>query len=413
MEGLACDVRGQIQQLSGESIEYSLDDLVLPKTPPPLEEENRTPSLNLNTAFLGNIGSQAPSSMGDYDDNELCGYIYLVLSSFLEKEKIPVILNKETVGLWRQAMTHVTYHPDNNYDALEAVGDKILSYSFKTYLYRRYPGITAEQLNNLDQHYMSTNMQSAVSTSMGLPNWLRAAPGVPNTSEKIREDLMESFFGVIDTIMIKRYGLGFGAKICMKFMEKLFENVTLNLDIEIPKTFVHQLFKRLNIDFSDGYPDNSYVSTYSTTQLDFGFTTRIFIGQDALNVFRKYNKDIGTDPLNFTQTRSTKKPAEFAAYSQVMYYLVGKGITARWAKGIKNREMISDDDRQFILSKAKLRFPSISSISVEETYRGTDVSILQILGEMNGQRIIVYTRSYPPGGKKTELIDDFIDKYLS
>ena len=339
----------------------------------------------------------------------------MVLAGFLENDKIPLLLNKKTVKLWKQAMTHVTYDPETNYDALEAVGDKILSYTFKTYLYQRFPDITAEQLNNLDQHYMSTNMQSTVSERMGLPNWLRVAGGVPSTSEKIREDLMESFFGVIDTIFIDSYGLGFGAKVCMKFMKKLFDNVDLNLDIQIPKTFVQQLFRRLNIEFVNSEPMNNSQSTFNTSQppTGVGYTTRIMIGTDALQVFRNYGKDIGQTPIVFEQTRMTKKPSEFAGFSQAMYHLLGYGITARWAQGIKNREMIDDDLRDQIFEKAKKRYPAVSSISVEETYRGTDVSILQVLGETSDGKIVIYTGSYTEKRQKQDMIGDFIDEYLS
>ena len=412
MDGLTCNVFGEIKQLTGESISYDLADVNLPRTPP--DSPRRPQAKNLDISFLGDVSRQTPTS-GDYSDDELCRYIYMVLATFLEEDKIPLILNKKTVKLWKQAMTHVTYDPETNYDALEAVGDKILSYTFKTYLYQRFPDITAEQLNNLDQHYMSTNMQSAVSERMGLPNWLRVAGDVPSTSEKIREDLMESFFGVIDTIFIDSYGLGFGAKVCMKFMKKLFDDVDLNLDIQIPKTFVQQLFRRLNIEFVNSEPMNNSQSTFSTSQppTGVGYTTRIMIGTDALQAFRNYGKDIGQTSIMFEETRMTKKPSEFAGFSQAMYHLLSYGITARWAQGIKNREMIDDDRREQIFEKAKKRYPAVSSISVEETYRGTDVSVLQVLGETADGKIVIYTGSYTENRNKQDTIDDFIDEYLS
>ena len=201
MEG-QCSKTINIQRRFGPESAFRLPLPIL--TAPSFKEEevSKLPkgASGLNVEFLGGIGAFTPT-LDAYSDNELYKYLALLLSKFLEREHIAAILNKDTISFWRTCFTHVSYDPnyDKNYESLESVGDKILSYTFKTYLYGKYDKITASQLNNLDQHYMSTHLQALVSSKMGLSNWLRVKGDVPKGSEKIKEDLLEAFFGTIET----------------------------------------------------------------------------------------------------------------------------------------------------------------------------------------------------------------------
>ena len=226
MNNLKCSRSVQFKRREGKEVEFSLPKQTLAAPSPKERTVSPTPRgiSSLNTEFLGNVGTMTPSKP-NYSDKEFYKYLLQLLSTFLEKDKISAILNKETMKCWRTCFTHVSYDPnyDQNYETLESVGDKILSYTFKTYLYQRYPDISASQLNNLDQHYMSTHLQALVSAKMGLTNWLRVNGEVPRSSEKIREDVLEAFFGTIDTIFNRKFGIGYGVKTCMKFINKLFD----------------------------------------------------------------------------------------------------------------------------------------------------------------------------------------------
>ena len=180
------------------------------------KETNSGLNLSFITDNLLNIKPRIPNK---YRDDELYKYIQKVLNCFIEPKIINYILNAKSMSIWKKCFTHISSNPNDgeNYETLESVGDKILSYTFKTFLYQKYPKITARQLNNLDQFYMSTHLQSLISEKMGLTNWLVVEGDIPRSSEKIREDLLESLFGTIDTILIKQMGFGFGSRCCMKF----------------------------------------------------------------------------------------------------------------------------------------------------------------------------------------------------
>ncbi len=346
----------------------------------------------LNTEFLKNIESKVPSKT-NYSDKELYKYLYELLSTFIEKDKIASILNKESLKLWKHCFTHITYDPEDNYETLESVGDKVLSYTFKTMLYQKFPDITASELNNLDQHYMSTHLQSIMSAKMGLTNWLRVNGEVPKSSEKIREDLYESFFGTIDTIMIKKYGIGYGVRVCMKFMEKAF-NIEFNRDIEPAKTFVYQIFERL------GGRDGVTTKTEQVIQDDETAVWRsnVVINDLGLELLRKAGKDLGRTPKSWTVTKMTKKPVEQAVFSEVMYYLLEQGITTKWVQEFKRDTIIDTqigkDNYRQILTKARTINPKINKVEVIEAYKSKPAkTVYQIIGFAEDKKKVLETIS--------------------
>jgi dsRNA-specific ribonuclease len=413
MEG-HCSKYINIQRRSGPESDFKLSPPVI--TAPSFKEEE-VPKIpkgasGLNVEFLEDIGVFTPTS-DSYSDNELYTYLALLLSKFLEREHIAAILNKDTISFWRTCFTHVSYDPnyDKNYESLESVGDKILSYTFKTFLYGKYDQITASQLNNLDQHYMSTHLQALVSSKMGLSNWLRVKGEVPKGSEKIKEDLLEAFFGTIDTLFIKKFGIGYGVKTCMKFIDKLFLDVDLNMNIEIPRTFVTQIFDRLGVDRGTHYDTVTEAKSDNT-----GWTTKIRIKETGLRVFENLDISLGNTALLFAESRPTKKPTEYAAFTKVMMFLISKGVTSAWVKEVKRNEMIETqigkETYRQVIARAQKVDKDIVKVDVQETYKSKPAkAVVQIIGTTySGIKIVL--KSFSTYAEKSEAFDDIIDKFL-
>lgn len=413
MDILECAQKVSIKPKRGTERSYSLPKPVL--TAPSSKE--RTVTVNkqvevLNLGFIDPTLSTKFPSKTEYSDKELYLYLQKLLSCFVESDKVPHILNKNTMGIWKSCFTHVTYDPndDNNYESLEAVGDKILSYTFKTFMYRKYPNISASQLNNLDQHYMSTHMQSIASERMGLTNWLRRKGELPLTSEKIREDLMEAFFGTIDTIFNRnpKFGFGFGARVCMKYIEKLFD-FDLNLSIEPAKTFVNQVFERF------GARDGLVGKAESVNDQ---WLTTVVINEIGLDALRRNGKDLGQRPKIWRATRMTKKPSEQAAYSEVMYYLLSQGINAEWIKEAKRETVIDQqigrDNHTAILRKAQMLNKDIKDVEVQETYKSKPAkTVYQVIGILTNNRRVVLESISSHSDKMDgyqEVISEFLRK---
>lgn len=416
MDSLRCVKSIKISRKDGEEKDFSLPKTVF-TAPSPKERTVLSPTPKttgtINTDFLGDIGSLLPSSQ-EYKDKEFYKYLYKLLSTFLEKENIGAILNKETIPFWRTCFTHVSYDPnyDKNYETLESVGDKILSYTFKTYLYKRYPDISASQLNNLDQHYMSTHLQSLVASKMGLTNWLRVNGEVPRSSEKIREDVLEAFFGTIDTIFNRKFSIGYGVKTCMKFIEKLFD-FELNKDIEPAKTFVFQIFERLGV--RQGI--TSTIEQVMVGEEITGWESTIIINNMGLDAFRRNGKDLGMTPKVWKVKRMTKKPTEQAAFTEVMYYLLNNGISAKWVQSVKRDTIIDTqigkESYDMVLAKAKQINPEITSIDIQETYKSKPAkTVFQIVGITSNRKVVLESMSSYQDKFEgfATIIDNFLNK---
>ena len=193
--------------------------------------------------------------------------------------------------------------------------------------------------------------------------------------------------------MIKKYGLGYGVRICMKFMEKIFD-ICFNRDIEPAKTFVFQMFERL------GAKEGITSSTEQIIQDDQTavWRSRVVINEIGLDLLKKAGKDLGMTPKTWTATKMTKKPVEQAVYAEVMYYLLERGITTKWVQEIKRDTVIDTqigkDNYSQILSKAKNINPEINKVDVIEAYKSKPAkTVYQIIGFAENKKIALETIS--------------------
>ena len=329
----------------------------------------------------------------NWKTSSLLKYIYnlmLILTDGLDSKEqtslIKNIVNVETADLWVSCFTHKSYDPNEgkNYETLESVGDKILSYTFKTYLYERFPKISASQLNNLDQEYMSTHYQSLISEKLRLSEWLRVGGDIPRTSEKIREDLLESFFGTLDTVFIKnkKFGLGFGAKLCMNFIKRVFD-IDINMDIEPARTFVDQTFQQLKI------PGAINSQTILTEDMNYSVTVEL----TEYGSIQLTNKGFDIKPIKFTSIKATKSPSEHEAYGKMMIYLITNGLNRRTINASKRADMVASLGNLYEMVTERAG-PQFKNIEFEESYNSKPAaSVYQIIGisKVDNMKQILYT----------------------
>ena len=341
----------------------------------------------------------------EYTENELCNYITALLSSFLDESIIPHLVNTETMKEWNKCFTHVTFDPVNNYETYESVGDKVMSYTFKTFVYMKIPDITDGELNNLDQLYMSTNLQSYISNHMRLSYWLKKHRDVQVTSEKRQEDVLEAFFGTIDTILIKNtnFGYGFGVKTCLKFFEKIFslEDLQANRIYEPPKTFFQQVFQRL------GIPSDTpgFIELPARVVTDSGGDKQL-IELKLTDVSIRVLSYLGKLPkqTNWNYRAGTKKEASSKLYLQAASSFYDAGITSEWIieyKATKDKEIVSDalGDGWYglILSKVQRLDPDVKDVVIKNTYTDLKTVIYQIIGVTSNTKKIIFSYSFDKG----------------
>ena len=216
---------------------------------------------------------------------------------------------------------------------------------------------------------------------MGLDQWLRAEEGVKHTSEKIKEDLLEALFGTIDTILMRNtaFGYGFGARVCMKFLERLFtrDSLQLNRFYEPPKTYFQQLFQRLFGTQKTGWVEETK---------DNGNQYIVTITQEGINKLAEENKTI--DQRQWVARANTSKVAEAQAYRLAARHLYGKGITTDWVDAIKyNRDIkvFSIPVQRKMILNAREIDNDIISVKIINTYTSVTSFVFQIIGKNKGR----------------------------
>ena len=212
-------------------------------------------------------------------------------------------------------------------------------------------------------------------------------------------------------LFIKKFGIGYGVKTCMKFIEKLFFGVDLNMNIEIPRTFVTQIFDRLG-----GIRGTHYDTVTEQKSDNTGWTTKIQIKELGLHIFENLGITLSNTPLLFAESRPTKKPTEYAAFTKVMMFLINKGVTSAWVKEVKRKEMIETQigkkTYRQVFARAQTVNEDIVRVDVQETYKSKPAkTVFQILGTTSlGTKIVL--KSLSTYAEKSEGFTNIINEFL-
>jgi dsRNA-specific ribonuclease len=404
------------EEKHGDAIRFKL-----PKPPKkPEEKKTRTPPKQIkkgtpqdegmDITFLIGLSNIKPKK-AEYSDVSLYKYVKEILKTFLKDDIINVILNKSTMKTWIKCFTHVTYDPNNdkNYDSLEAVGDKVLSLAFKSHLHKKYKKISASSLNNLDQFYMSTYRQSIIADKMGLANWLRIRGNVNLYSEKVKEDLMEAFFGAFEEIFIenKNYGPGWSSKVTSLFFDKLFKDIEFDLDTQIPTTYNEQLFQQF------GCPSSCYSKKEEHDKNNGLWTVTATITKVGVDLLKGLGKDIGNIPLSFSSKMRTLKPARLQANQKMLKFFKENKLSPNEVKELKHEKWKETVNYDKILSNARKVDKRIHEVSVDQVF-GKDESsfVYQVIGKMKidgkVEYIVLMTKSATAeenSGKRDKIIN--------
>lgn len=128
-------------------------------------------------------------------------FIRQVLVFTVNKEHDPrdEMTTAENMRIWINAFTHKTEDFDRNYESLEYLGDEAMGMAFKSYVYQTYGIKSSDRLSNLKNYYLSENYQPYMAEKMNIKKWILIDQKVPLT-DKILEDVVESFFGAVYVI---------------------------------------------------------------------------------------------------------------------------------------------------------------------------------------------------------------------
>jgi dsRNA-specific ribonuclease len=168
--------------------------------------------------------------------SEFQNYLAVVLRKFIPNTDIVnQLLAGDNISIWLKAFTDDTFKPDptENYESMETLGDAILKFAFTEYLYEVL-GSEAKQhsITAYTQDYASETFQVYLGKSFNFGEWLIHSD-LFEPSEKINEDLVESFIGALyltgNQVSVKTL---LGMRLVQKFVKFYSEKLVFKDDTE-------------------------------------------------------------------------------------------------------------------------------------------------------------------------------------
>lgn len=184
--------------------------------------------------------------------------------SLLNKLGIKLI-NKETVAVFAQALTHTSYSNEHkncpNYQYLEFLGDALIQYVVTKEIFFQYKHLDEGKASKLRSSLVNRKILAQLATSLGIIDCIRYAKKSFNNgqNEKIVSDFFESFVAAIYITQGEKVMIEFIAIHLFPFIEEFIDN-----DLRDPKSEFQeyiQSYKNTTITYSNKPYNNGFEST--------------------------------------------------------------------------------------------------------------------------------------------------------
>jgi len=179
----------------------------------------------------------------------------LVERGRLRGSKLELFMNPENMQIFRQAFTHSSSNPDNNYELLEFLGDRSVNCELAYYIHERLPRIkNIEWLNKIDHYFKSDKFLAQQSLRIHLDRFIVFGPDFlfENLTNKdknhIYEDVFEALMGAIQLISENVSNSGVGAVIIRNIIRSFIKPIEIQLDANLywdPITRVKEVYDKM------------------------------------------------------------------------------------------------------------------------------------------------------------------------
>ena len=254
-------------------------------------------------------------------DEELKVYLASLLGSIIEDKNIVLkCLTPNNILIWKQALTHISYSYEKNYEELEFIGDSILKCSFKHFLLKKILNISSRALTEFTNQYLATISLCQITILLKTSKWLiHTSLNLDDLNVKVCEDLFESFIGALYKIL-DNIAYGLGNIYINKYIEELFSEIDLN-ERMVYGTSKTSLIQRGEIIGLKTPPAFITVSTETTNKK---VETKIYINPDALIIFKNAGFNITKKDLISpigVSIQNAKKTSINVAYKKAEEYM--------------------------------------------------------------------------------------------
>ena len=295
-------------------------------------------------------------SDGEYK-TELMKYLNDLLSLFIEDKKAIKTMTKveKLQELWVKAWTHETYDINNNYEALETIGDSAVGYSFISLMEEKDPLVDEGELTALKSRACDKNAFRQVSWELKMDKWLRMG-GDAKSNTNTAEDVVESFCGVLQvagSFYLNEskevdYVPSSGIKYVYDFVKFLYGNVVFAPEMYIsdPKTALLQAAEGLGGGIGIG---KAIVEEFSINELSEGYHVHnltISWSDKAMKSLEELNKKQKRKIISVEA--GSKKTVIAKAYFEAIKELGRRKTSVKWLRDIKKENKWDSYDKELI-----------------------------------------------------------------
>jgi dsRNA-specific ribonuclease len=244
---------------------------------------------------------------------------HLISLSGLKPTYIDRIIQK---GPFDMAFTHPSVDELHNYEALEFIGDSVLNKSIVSYVHTRFPKLMVPKgvkiMSRLKINLVSGQTYAGIAKRFSFGPFISLdMPDVKTVGirDEVLEDVLEAFFGALETTIDELFHIGMGYMICFKIISDILNTTHISLEYEdlfdaktrLKETIDAYKWKMGTIKYNRVHMDNdSNVETVYITRCFDGSTT--IIGRGAHISPNIASQIAATEALKFFETIGIKRP---------------------------------------------------------------------------------------------------------
>lgn len=257
-----------------------------------------------------------------------------------------ILLDADSILLFKKAITHVSYSYEDNYEKLELIGDKIMNSIVANMFYEKYGQTRSHgDLSNAIAYYVSNPVAAEMMAKFKIDGYIRI-DGVEIDSD-IKADVFEALF-MATYASANKVISGIGQQCCDSLYKKFFYT-----DPEIAvnekhfqgasKTVVIEVLKKL-VEYKPGDKAAQLEELPRSKEAWNRRLTVKIVSDDVLEIMNDLSPGRRAKK-EFTATSNTRAEASAAIYEEILSYLNELGITKKsaaekkMAKDLKSRPL--------------------------------------------------------------------------
>ena len=284
-------------------------------------------------------------------------------------------VQQDVFHYWERAFIHesVNINTNQNYEAVETLGDEIIKKNFYLYLQNKYPMLPSSAYGDFSSNYLGGVYMTKLSAQMKLGAYLRLDDSLKvkySDLEDILESTVAALYMVAEAVAKKQRGLpnnavptGAGDEAVYKYVEYLFKNE--DLDPSDPKNNpsgeIKEIFEMSGWEEGGGTRYLRSLEFKVPGGIGKNYQIQVILTPEAVNYFVE-NKNLSVSPGEVVvigeATDYNKKVAKRNANAKAVETLKRYGITRNSAKAAKEKLKKSSSTKESLwynkaLEKAK------------------------------------------------------------